>query len=194
MFISSNELSYSRHFGSSSSVSYREPTIDFVLGGDSSSACYRELTNAFALFTYRMECKRHLSSLTPHYNANTFARISCVLSMCAYRPKYPVFLSEHPTGLVFVPDRQFEVDRPRFSSLHRPIPPQRLVCALHMRCGNSTLQQGIPLSRSLCFVHELLFMAHSLLARGLLEAYIRVYVCMCVLWGTLICIRVIFHL
>lgn len=93
MFISSNELSYSRHFGSSSSVSYREPTIDFVLGGDSSSACYRELTNTFALFTYRMECKRHLSSLTPHYNANTFARISCVLSMCAYRPKYPVFLS-----------------------------------------------------------------------------------------------------
>lgn len=101
----------------------------------------------------------------------------CVLTDLNIRCSYQ--LSEHPTGLVFVPDRQFEVDRPRFSSFHRPIPPQRLYCgALHMRCGNSTLQQGIPLSRSLCFVHELLFMAHSLLARGLLEAYKRLYECM----------------
>lgn len=182
MFISSNELSYSRLFVSSSSVSYREPTIDFVLGEDSSSACYRELTIAFALFTYRMVCKRHLSSLTPHYmqTHSRSYRVCCLCVLTDLNIRCSYQLSEHPT--VMCPDRQFEVDRPRFSSFHRPIPPQRLVCgALHMRYGNSTLQQGIPLSRSLCFVHELLFMVHSRLARGLLEAYIRIctsmYVC-----------------
>lgn len=69
-------------------------TNNWFCSGGRQFICLLSWTNNCFCFVYisnGMQATFVISN--PALHANTFALISCVLSMCAYRPKYPVFLS-----------------------------------------------------------------------------------------------------
>lgn len=125
---------------------------------------------------------------------------------CVYRPRYPVLLSiiRAPNWYLF-PELSTSFNHSLDPSLRSDAAAARCTCAVAtllmriVRAQPFNREFLVHVRFAFC-VHELLFMAVSLRARVARNLYIYVYVCVwfslcaCVLWGTLICIRVIFHL